>query len=86
MKLNPLLLFLVVLSAAGGIWIGRSVWPTNTHLTTPGNTAAEDAGNATPSDGIQSGRTLQPPDPNRRFRDLSPEQRVKLARRGPIGG
>jgi len=27
-----------------------------------------------------------PPDPNRRFQNLTPEQRVKLARQGPIGG
>ena len=32
------------------------------------------------------GQMLQPPNPNRRFQDLTPEQRVKLARQGPIGG
>jgi len=29
---------------------------------------------------------LAPPDPNRKFWELTPEQRVLLARQGPIGG
>src|SRR5438270_14056752 len=32
------------------------------------------------------GQMLRPPDPSRKFRELTPEQRVKLARQGPIGG
>jgi len=39
-----------------------------------------------PNNHPKPGQMLRPPDLTRRFRDLTPEERVKLARRGPIGG
>lgn len=41
---------------------------------------------AGPNDPRPPGPMLLPPNPNRRFEKLTPEQRVKLARQGPVGG
>ena len=78
--------FLVIaaLLAAGGLWVGRKMW------------RAEHSGTAEPAipsvqaadSQIKPGQTnsapprLEPPDPARRFRDFTPEQRVEFARKG----
>jgi hypothetical protein len=81
MKRRRLLLAVAALLAAGGLWIGGR-WMTEgaSHESSRGT------GNETPNGGPQSGQMHQPPNPNRKFEKLTPEERVKLARRGPIGG
>src|SRR5438552_5132284 len=39
-----------------------------------------------PDNQPKPGRMLRPPDPTRKFWELTPEQRVQRARQGPIGG
>jgi hypothetical protein len=81
MKSKHLFLAIAALLAAGGLWLART-----------GRRAHEDTKSSmdvsvkTPREQPKPGQMLRPPDPNRRFRDLTPEERVKLARRGPIGG
>lgn len=81
MKAKHLLMGIAALLVAVGLWLGR----------TTGHTDASDKSNLDvfvnkPEGGPKPGQMLRPPDPIRRFRDLTPEERVKLARRGPIGG
>lgn len=74
-------LALAVLLIAGGVgWVQgvgrglrgsiRSVLPSS-----PG------IGSKTPDHSARPGPAPRPPDPDRRFRDLTPEQRVELARK-----
>lgn len=86
MKAKPLLLALAVLLTAGGLWVGRTAWRTHRQPVTWETKSGPGTRVDAPADGVKPGRTLEPPDPNRRFRDLTPEQRVQLARQGPIGG
>ncbi len=81
MKAKHLLLGIAALLVAVGLWLGR----------TTGRTDASDKSSVDvfvnkPEGEPKPGQMLRPPDPTRRFRDLTPEERVKLARRGPIGG
>ena len=77
MKSKYLVATLAVLLALGGLWLGRTVW----HHSTTGTGQNETHGQALPD------QSLRPPDPNRRFRDLTPEQRVQRARQPQdIGG
>ncbi|HTE90621.1 MAG TPA: hypothetical protein VK639_16795 [Terriglobales bacterium] len=81
MKARHLFLAIAALLVAGGLWLART-----------GRRAHEDPKSSmdvsvkTPHEQPKPGQMLPPPDPNRRFRDLTPEERVQLARRGPIGG
>lgn len=90
MKRKYLFLGIVaVLLAAGGWWFAR----TNSR-TEAVRQSSEEVSVESPSGGAESepGQMIKPPgphappDPIRKFRDLTPEQRVKLARQGPIGG
>jgi hypothetical protein len=89
MKTKYLFLAIAALLAAGGLWFARSAWPTRTHAF---HKSSMDVGLETPHGLPKPGKMLnsparlRPPDPNRRFQDLTPEQRVLLARQGPIGG
>ena len=80
MKRKHLFLTMAALLAAGGLWLARSAW--RAHL----QRATLDIPNATLAGRTKPGQMLLPPNPNRRFQDLTPEQRVQLARQGPIGG
>jgi hypothetical protein len=81
MKPKHLFIALAALLAAGGLWLGRTAWRTHAfHKSSTG------AGLKTPDGQPTPGQMLRPPDPNRRFRELTPEERVRLARQGPIGG
>jgi len=86
MKSNHRFVAAAALVAVVGLWLGRTAWsahhPRSATATTPN--AGVDA--PMPEGRPASGQELRPPDPDRRFRDLTPEQRVRLARRGPIGG
>jgi hypothetical protein len=75
------LIVAVALLAAGGLWLSAR-WTTDRAL------HKSDTGSAQTPDGPQAGQPprLAPPNPNRKFEKLTPEERVKLARRGPIGG
>jgi hypothetical protein len=83
MKAKHLSVAIVTLLVAGGLWLWR------THAF---HESSMDVGLKTPVADLKPGQMLNsparlaPPDPNRKFRGLTPEQRVKLARQGPIGG
>ncbi len=81
MKAKHLFLTMAALLIAGGLWFARSAW--RTHLV---NKASTGVSGKMPGGRFSPGEMLQPPNPNRRFQDLTPEQRVQLARRGTIGG
>jgi hypothetical protein len=80
MKTKHLLLGIGALLAAGGLWFGGR-WTTSRayHKSSMGG-SVELPGDSKP------GQMLRPPDLNRKFERLTPEERVQLARRGPIGG
>ena len=81
MKAKHLSLAIAALLAAGGLWLARSAWRAHAfHKSSMGVSAKM------PRGGPKPGQMLRPPNPNRRFQDLTPEQRVQLARQGPIGG
>jgi hypothetical protein len=64
------------------LWFARSAW-----RTPASQKPSMGAGVKTPQDGPKSGQMLPPPDPNRKFWELTPEQRVQRARQpGDIGG
>lgn len=86
MKTKRLLLALAALIAVGGVWLAnrdRFRTPLTDTSVSPSGTISGSSKTAGPND---PGKQLRPPDPDRKFRELTPEQRVKLARRGPIGG
>ena len=63
--------------ALSGLWLSRTAW----HDSTTGIGQDTTNGRANPE------VNLQPPNPNRRFQDLTPEQRVQRARQPQdIGG
>lgn len=74
-------LAIAALLVAGGLWFARAPWNT-----LPFHKSGMGVGIKTPKGQPTPGQMLRPPDPNRRFRDLTPEERVRLARKGPIGG
>jgi hypothetical protein len=86
MKRKHLFLAIATLLAAGGLWLARSRFvDPRTHALDKSNM---DAGFKTP-DGLptsaqmpNSPARLAPPDPTRRFKDFTPEQRVEFARKG----
>jgi hypothetical protein len=81
MKAKHLFLAIAALLAAGGLWLSWTAWRTHAfHKSSMGLSVKM------PHDGPKPGQMLRPPDPNRKFRELTPEERVKLARQGPIGG
>lgn len=86
MKPKRPLLALAVLIAAGGVWLASRdrfrAQPTESSVVPSG--AVSNSSKTPGPDGHE--QQLRPPDPDRKFRELTPEQRVKLARRGPIGG
>jgi hypothetical protein len=65
------------LLVAAGLWFTRSAWRTHAF-----QESSVGVGSKTPPGGIKSGQRLRPPDPNRRFEDFTPEQRVQFARQG----
>lgn len=77
MKAKDLSLPVLVLVAAAGLWFARSAW--RAHTLPKSNMGV---GFKTPPDRFNSGRMLRPPDPNRRFTDFTPEQRVQFAKKG----
>lgn len=91
MNRNHLFLAMAALLAAGGLWFAGSAWRTHgihkssmgVDFKTPrGQKPTMGAGYETPHDPPKPGRILRPPEPNRRFTDFTPEQRVRFARQG----
>jgi hypothetical protein len=83
MKARHVSLAIAALLAAGGLWFAGSAWrPHGLQKPSIG------VGNKTPHGGPKPGQMLNPParlappDPNRRFTDFTPEQRVQFARQG----
>jgi hypothetical protein len=83
MKAKHLSLAIAALLAAVGLWFAQSAW--RTHGTQKSSMAV---GVKTPHGRPKSGgQMLRPPDPMRKFWELTPEQRVQQARQpGDIGG
>ena len=80
MKAKRLLLAVAALASASTLWLTqtrREPAPAETKADTRIGTELHD-GQPTPA------HLLQAPDPNRRFRELTPEQRVQFARK-PFG-
>ena len=80
MKRKHLFLAVAALLAAGGLWFARPTW--RGHASHESSAAV---GVKTAQDQPKPGQMLRPPDPIRRFRELTPEQRVQQARQ-PQGG
>ncbi len=72
---------IAALLAVGGLWLGAR-WTTDGGA----EKSSVGAGNEIRPGGPNPGQRLQPPNPNRKFEKLTPEERVRLARQGPIGG
>lgn len=77
MKAKHLFVAIAVLLAAGGLWLARSTW--RNQASSKENL---EVGSKTSSGPPKPGEMLRPPDPTRRFRDFTPEQRVEFARKG----
>jgi hypothetical protein len=80
MKRKHLFLAIASLLAASGLWFARSAWRGEVFQKSSVGVGVE-----TPHDRPKPGQMLRPPDPIRRFRELTPEQRVRQARQ-PQGG
>lgn len=81
MRRKPLSLALAALLLAGGGWWAQGVWRAHRKSVATVIRSNLGIGPKATTDGSQPTRTLRPPDPDRRFRDLTPEQRVELARK-----
>jgi hypothetical protein len=90
MKTKHLSLAIAALLAAGGLWFAWSAWHTQAlhesskgvFETRHGDESSMGAGFKRPNDLPKPGRMPRPPEPNRRFTDFTPEQRVEFARKG----
>jgi hypothetical protein len=82
MKAKRLSLAIAALLAAGGLWLARSVWRTHGQRITLDTPKATLAGVGLKNGRPKPGQMLRPPNPNRRFVDFTPEQRVQFARQG----
>ena len=86
MKAKRFFLATAALIVVGGWWLAPAAWRARHHPVTSETSSDLDVGLEAPNGQPTRGHTLRPPDPNRRFRDLTPEQRVKLARNPEVGG
>jgi hypothetical protein len=87
MKRKHLFLAIAVLLTAGGLWLARTTG--RTHARDESSTGVgvnTSRGGPQPGQMLNSPGRFAPPNPNRKFEKLTPEERVQLARRGPIGG
>jgi hypothetical protein len=80
MKAKQLSLAIAALLAAGGLWFARSAWRTHAFYQSSIGVSVK-----MPHGQPKPGQMLRPPDPTRKFWELTPEQRVQRARH-PIGG
>lgn len=87
MKRKQLSLTIAALLAAGGLWFAWRT-PSSSNKRPPQQESGMEADFRAPEDLSKAGPVLNPPtrhappDPSRRFRDFTPEDRVKFARRG----
>ena len=77
MKAKHLSLAIAALLAAGALWLAWSAWRTHSFYK-----SSMGVGLNTPHGPPKPGQMLRPPEPNRRFTDFTPEQRVEFARKG----
>ena len=81
MKSKHLFLAIAALLVAGGLWFARSGWRVQEDPKSNMDVSVKT------TDGPPKPRQmLRPPNPNRKFEELTPEERVQHARQGPIGG
>ncbi len=81
MKSKHLFLAIAALIVAGGLWFARSSWQAHEEAK-----SSIDVTVKTPDGPPKPGQMLRPPNPNGKFENLTPEERVQRARQGPIGG
>jgi len=82
MKAKHLSLAIAALLAAGGLWLAWSAWRTHAF-----QKSSMGVGLKTPHGRPKPGQMLRPPDPTRKFWELTPEQRVQQARQpNGVGG
>jgi hypothetical protein len=82
MKAKHVSLMIAALLVTGGLWFARSG-----SRTSASQKSSLAAGAETPDGQPKPDQMLRPPDPNRKFGELTPEQRVQRARHpGDIGG
>ncbi|MEW6156279.1 MAG: hypothetical protein AB1813_02540 [Verrucomicrobiota bacterium] len=86
MRKKLLFVTIVALLITCGVWLARSVWRAQPSDKSENTIGLETFGRSTPGQMLHRPAPLAPPDPNRRFHELTPEERVQRARRGPIGG
>jgi hypothetical protein len=86
MKAKHLFLAIAALLVAVGTWLGWAAWRTDRQSVTSESSTNMDVGSGLPDGRPTPPHLLRPPNPNRRFEDLTPEQRVQRARKGPVGG
>ena len=86
MKAQPLFLAIAALLVAVGTWLGWTAWRAHRQSVTSESSKNVDVGPGVPDGQPTPPHLLSPPNPNRRFEDLTPEQRVRRARKGPVGG
>lgn len=75
MKSKRLSLAIAALLAAGGMWFAWSAWHKPESQPSKGSTEVKN-----PSGNPEPGHKLLPPDQTRKFLEMTPEERVKLAR------
>ncbi len=80
MKTKNLPVAIMMLLVVGGLWFWRTH---SSHSSNMGVGLEKPDGQSRPG---EKPNRFAPPDPNRKFRELTPEQRVQRARQGPIGG
>ena len=74
----------MLLLAAAGLWLARSSRDSDDTASTISTSEGQQTADANFQPGQTNGFSPQhaPPDPTRRFRDFTPEQRVEFARKG----
>jgi hypothetical protein len=82
MKAKHLSLALATLLAAGGLWLARGTWRAHRQRVTLEIPKAAPAGAGLKNGRPKPGPMPHPPNPNQRFTDFTPEQRVQFARQG----
>jgi len=84
MKRKQLVLGIAALLLAGGLWLARSGRGSDDSASDkPSNAYSQTLdGQPTPEQMTNSRPRHAPPNPTRRFRDFTPEQRVQQARKG----
>jgi hypothetical protein len=85
MKRKHLYIGTAAVLAAGGLWLARSTWRSEkaaVHHSNSGADVISPSNQLEPGQMLNARAPLAPPDPAKKFRDFTPEQRVEFARKG----